>query len=458
MFLKQRFWIHIVAMGFIAILLAACGGESNSSTGPEKDAELVETSSSNVKCSSSEKKMSSSNQKTVSSSSADKVKSSSSVTPKSSCSSIKSSSSSKKVESSSSKDKTKDTLGWNKGNDGELRKGDSTETIYKYDEAQDKWLQATYRDSSLQLNGCTTNRTGEIGKSPTTEDYYICENSNWLYINIFDYDTYGETCTSAEVGKIIAGAVTSTNKYYCAANGWVSMTDNWSWDVPKEARLNPEITYDVMTDTRDKKVYKTVKIGDQVWMAENLNYADTVKTRILRYHSWCYDDVEENCDVSGRLYSWASAIDSAKLYAEKSIVCGYGKNCPLPDTVYGICPPGWHLPSKAEFETLFKYVGGIRDEEYTYRWHGAGIKLKSASGWYKNGNGTDDFGFSALPAGTRGYYSHSGVGRVAAFWYASESSLSNANFMKLEVQYTIEDANLYSSAKNEGRSVRCLKN
>ena len=56
MFLKQRFWIHIVAMGFIAILLAACGGESNSSTGPEKDTELAETSSSNVKCSSSEKK------------------------------------------------------------------------------------------------------------------------------------------------------------------------------------------------------------------------------------------------------------------------------------------------------------------------------------------------------------------------------------------------------------------
>ena len=71
-------------------------------------------------------------------------------------------------------------------------------------------------------------------------------------------------------------------------------TDGWSWDVSKEARFNPNIKYDSMVDPRDKQVYKVVKIEvkehdySQVWMAENLNYADSVKTPSLKGRNWCY--------------------------------------------------------------------------------------------------------------------------------------------------------------------------
>ena len=162
----------------------------------------------------------------------------------------------------------------------------------------------------------------------------------------------------------------------------------WSWDVPKECRFNPDITYGTMTDSRDGQTYKTVKIGDQTWMAENLNYADSINTPSLLERSWCYNDNIENCAVAGRLYTWAAAIDSVKLAtdADNPQDCGYGKNCKLPASVQGICPKGWHLPNKLEWNTLISAVGGKKT---------AGSALKSQTGWNGSGNGTDSLGFSA---------------------------------------------------------------
>ena len=203
-----------------------------------------------------------------------------------------------------------------------------------------------------------------------------------------------------------------------------------------------------MTDSRDKKVYKTVKIGGQTWMAENLNYADSATTPSLLNRSWCYNNDSANCAVAGRLYTWAAAIDSAQLYKDKSIDCGYHKTCALPDTVYGICPPGWHLPTRAEWDTLFTEVDGKST---------AGKILKSQTGWYKNGNGTDDVGFSALPAGERFYYGHFDYdGYHAYFWSATEEDDNHAFDMHLFYSYA--DAGLYSHYKHYGYSVRCLQN
>ena len=209
--------------------------------------------------------------------------------------------------------------------------------------------------------------------------------------------------------------------------------------------------YGELIDDRDGQIYKTVKIGDQWWMAENLNYGDSIKTPSLKGKSWCYGDVAANCDVAGRLYTWAAAIDSVKLAtdAENPLDCGYVKTCGLSGKVQGICPSGWHLPSKSEWNTLFTKVGGSST---------AGTKLKSQSGWYSrynNGNGDDAFGFSALPAGyySLGYFDNDGDN--AYFWSSTEIDSIFAYFMYLD--YYDDDAHLYSYDKDDGFSVRCLR-
>ena len=186
------------------------------------------------------------------------------------------------------------------------------------------------------------------------------------------------------------------------------------------------IIYGTMTDSRDGNTYKTVKIGEQVWMAENLNYADSVKTPSLKENSWCYGNVAANCEKYGRLYTWAAAIDS-------------------------VCPSGWHLPSRDEWKTLITAVGGSSTD---------GAALKSTSGWSlidlgTSGNGTDAFGFSALPAGSRpfdGYYDSEG--EAASFWSSTEYSSTFACHISLDYY---DDYYVLDYDKHGGLSVRCLK-
>ena len=188
-----------------------------------------------------------------------------------------------------------------------------------------------------------------------------------------------------------------------------------AWDY-----LNPDIDYGEFTDERDGQVYKTVKIGDQVWMAQNLNYAYIDVPYNFSYYnnvyisdstSWCYDNDPANCAKYGRLYTWAAAIDSVKLATDavNPQDCGYGRMCSaLNGIVKGICPSGWHLPQKSEWDTLFTAVSDGSTA--------VGNKFKSRSGWLSDGNGDDDFGFSALPAG---YYFKGNirdVGKQACFW------------------------------------------
>ena len=220
-------------------------------------------------------------------------------------------------------------------------------------------------------------------------------------------------------------------------------------DSQSSSSKDPELAEGFLTDNRDGQTYKTVTIGTQTWMAENLNYADSVTTASLKGKSWCYNDVAANCDVAGRLYTWAAAIDSVKLAtdADNPLDCGYGRECGLTGKVQGICPSGWHLPSYDEWNALFTAVGGQLN---------AGKVLKSQTGWYSNGNGTDAFGFSALPAGSRydyGYFNYDGY--HAYFWSATELYTDLAYLMYL--YYFNEYAYLDYDFKDFGFSVRCLR-
>jgi len=340
-----------------------------------------------------------------------------------------------------------DTYKWTAGANGDVRRGSvNTDKYYVYENGSWRASSGTIENN---LGACVKSRLGEVSKLGNT--YYTCKTNGWETSTALEYDTYGLVCFSDKIGEIVNGGVNATNKYYCTANGWAMWTD-WSWEVPKDARLNAAITYGTMIDSRDNKVYKTIKIGDQTWMAENLNYADSSRTPSLKSKSWCFNNKPENCVVAGRLYTWAAAIDSAKLYKEKSIDCGFGKMCVLPKIVQGVCPLDWHLPTRTEWNMLVNEVGGRSI---------AGKILKSQSGWNDNGNGSDSFGFSALPGG---YYRSDDDnfvddGSFAYFWSATDFGLSTGDVAFYFLLSGRSDSSTSSTGdyKLMGHSVRCVK-
>ena len=227
------------------------------------------------------------------------------------------------------------------------------------------------------------------------------------------------------------------------------MESSSSSKIGCKTETEDDCEYGELTDNRDGQTYKTVKIGDQWWMAENLNFdPGQGGSGEDKYDwSWCYKDNADNCVKYGRLYTWAAAMDGAGTWSTHGKGCGNGKTCSPTYPVRGVCPQGWHLPTKTEWNTLFTAVGGESV---------AGKKLKSTSRWNNSGNGADAFSFSALPAGYRdinGDYFYEG--RYAYFWSSTDFSSSGAYGMDLH--YINDRAGLYLNDKDDGFSVRCLK-
>jgi uncharacterized protein (TIGR02145 family) len=158
------------------------------------------------------------------------------------------------------------------------------------------------------------------------------------------------------------------------------------------------------TDPRDGKVYKIIIIGIQTWLAENLAYkADK--------GCWAYVNDKNNVAKYGYLYDW--------------------------ETAKNVCPTGWHLPTKEEFDILFENVGGSRKDAY--------------NAFISNGNS----GFSALFAGMSDrngnfYY----LGTFAYFWSCSPVGIENANFL---VVHDHTQTGVGFTRKECGLSVRCIK-
>ena len=195
-----------------------------------------------------------------------------------------------------------------------------------------------------------------------------------------------------------------------------------------------------ITDSRDGQTYKAVKIGSQIWMAENLNYETA--------NSFCYQDALDSCKVYGRLYTWATAMDSVGLFSTNAKNCGDDKHCSPTFPVRGICPEGFHLPDTTEWKTLLKSAGGK---------YGAGKKLKSETHW--GVKGSDEYGFSILPARGKsdgGWFLHD---RSTYFWssieYGSYSAYTNA-FYESE-SYDYHEFSLQHKNKGYAFSVRCVR-
>jgi uncharacterized protein (TIGR02145 family) len=168
------------------------------------------------------------------------------------------------------------------------------------------------------------------------------------------------------------------------------------------------------TDTRDGKTYRTIKIGNQVWMAENLAY-DTPDSKF-------YDNDSANGQKYGRLYDWETAKKA--------------------------CPSGWHLPSNVEWQKLVNFAGGDNP---------AGKKLRAIIEWRPgNYDGTDEFGFSALPGGSGSPWCFQGdVGRLGYWWSATEYDSSDA--YSRGMYYGSEYTDFIRYPKNYLLSVRYLQ-
>lgn len=231
-------------------------------------------------------------------------------------------------------------------------------------------------DTRFELGKCTENQNGTVILVTTENAYYGCANGIWTKqgdetINSANQDAPILAISSSSYLLLPSSSSSSVRDTYSSSSS-SKMKEAWSY-------LNPNISYGEFTDSRDGQIYKTVRIGNQVWMAENLNYnIDSLK-------SMCYNNSADSCFKYGRLYNWSVAKDA--------------------------CPKGWHLPTIDEWDTLVSYVGSGT----------AKITLKSASGWDKNG--TNDFGFTALPAGNYqgGYHDDFySVGSATTFWSAGE--------------------------------------
>ncbi len=175
------------------------------------------------------------------------------------------------------------------------------------------------------------------------------------------------------------------------------------------------------TDSRDGHVYNWVKIGSQVWMAENLAY----KPRVTGYLA--YDHNENNIAAYGYLYSW--------------------------DLAQTIAPEGWHLPSKTEWETLVNNLGG-KQAAYNK------LLEKGTTHWSSPNDATNESGFTALPAG---YYDSRdnefrSLGSLTMFHSITEYSGDNTSAIGLILNQNFKSADIEGRPKALYQSVRCVKN
>lgn len=183
-------------------------------------------------------------------------------------------------------------------------------------------------------------------------------------------------------------------------------------DTVKYAISPPE--FSTFTDLRDGQKYITVKIGNQWWFAQNLNYQTG--------NSWSYDNKPSNGNTFGRLYDWQTAMTA--------------------------CPEGWHLASVTEWVALTNYLCG---ENF------AGSQMKNTFGWNApNADATNTSGFSALPGGLRDTLgAFSGLGNYGYWWLATEYDSSSAYTRTL--YYSGGSMGRVNIEKQYGLSVRCIK-
>ena len=208
-------------------------------------------------------------------------------------------------------------------------------------------------------------------------------------------------------------------------NGYLTIQETETIQISSQKKNVHDSSF---ADSRDGRIYRTVQIGNQLWMAENLNY-NIIDIRHPRKRiSFCNESKKENCDIYGRLYNWTTAIK--------------------------VCPTGWHLPTDDEWTTLIAYLGGRNI---------AGGKMKETGTMHwcsPNIEATNESGFTALPGGAfvslDSYESFFIKVGISGSWWSS-TELSKFNVWSRHVSFNFSIINRIISNKNDCFSVRCLK-
>lgn len=203
---------------------------------------------------------------------------------------------------------------------------------------------------------------------------------------------------------------------------------------PCKTKTEDHCEYGLLEDGRDGQKYKTVKIGTQTWMAENLNY----------------NAQNSKCTPSGCLYIWAVAMDSIGEFSNNSKGCGYDykgvgtAKCSPVYPVRGICPQGWHLPTTEEFRVLIKTVGGGETPQV--------LQSLGISGWPA---ATDSYGFSAVPIRVD-WESTGSTADLAIIWGVS-IDLEDGRSESLGINTTGIFVYPDDSGPDHSNSIRCLE-
>lgn len=360
----------------------------------------------------------------------------------------------------------KDTAGWGSDfQEGDVKMGQVySDHVYVFDE--NKWRLGTARDTSFADGyfACVKSRLGKVALA-SDDMYYKCVDylsgdttRFWIPVSDYEVDTTlaAKKCTSENANDTLMGTVDPSVVYVCeneiwkrsfsendytkgigvctrerngeCARGnddefyvchvdtitgrWMSNPEQEGWlllknasvwrGLPKDVYFNPDIEYDTIIDSRDERVYRIVTIGEQTWMAENLNFTDYISHYEM---SWEVDHWYPN-SAGAIYYSWAAAMDSIGEFSGLSSDCGDYTTCEIITPARGICPENWHIPTIEEWETLIETVENLGGDMNA---------LLSRGGW---GDGTtDEYGFSAVATGLYGYGSSG-----AYFWSATEAS------------------------------------
>ena len=277
------------------------------------------------------------------------------------------------------------------------------------------------------------------------------------YVTNFWWDNYGlGQCTSKREGdtkRNVNKLSKMYNEYFvCEGGRWhipgEEPASSSSGNEPGSSSVDSgEPVFGELTDARDGRVYKTVKLGSQEWMAENLNYAAE--------GSLCYEDDEKNCEKYGRLYNWEIALDTSNRGCDDNF-----SGCRLRSDFHpreGICPDGWHVPEHAEWDTLFAYADAHGEGESA----GDALQAYYRDDYLEKTYSSDRFGFNVVPAGVFNGKEFSGLGTSTEFWTASIETTDWLSYISITPS-TIHfvkgsGSNVYMTHISHAVSVRCVK-